>query len=368
MDPPDRSVPSSPGDGSATKDARATPLSGRRFVVAAAGTALPLLVVAALLWLMAAVLMRVALASFTVAVALLLSALLQPITEVLHRRRLPHGLAALLAVMVLVGVPACLALLLWARVGAQTGDLVRAVTAGLDSVGEWLVSGPLSLDTSQVDNLRDKLVDELQGLAPDPVTGATTVLQLLTAVALALFIVFFLLKDGKEMWRWALARTPEHRRGALDGAGRAAWGALTGYMTGVTLVALADAVLIGAGLAVLRVPLWLSLTLLTFVAAYVPVLGAAVAGAVAALVTAVTNGPRDAVLVIVVVLVVQQIEGNVFQPLIMRKAVSLHPVVSVLAVTCGTLLLGVPGAVLAVPVVAVVYAVAEHRRCCTHTD
>jgi predicted PurR-regulated permease PerM len=123
-----------------------------------------------------------------------------------------------------------------------------------------------------------------------------------------------------------------------------------------------DAVLIGAGLLVLGVPLWLSLTLLTFLGAFVPYVGAVLSGAVAVLVTLVTDGARDAVIILVIVLVVQQVEGNVLQPLVMRRAVHLHPVVTLLAVLSGTLLLGIPGAVLAVPLTAAIHEVYEHLR------
>ncbi len=126
-----------------------------------------------------------------------------------------------------------------------------------------------------------------------------------------MFAVFFLLKDGEAMWRWALSWAPAGRQAQIDGAGRQAWTALTGYTRGTVLIALVDAVLIGAGLFVLGVPLWLSLTLLTFFAAFVPLLSATVAGAAAVLVTLVTNDLRDAVIVLVIVLAVQQIEGNV---------------------------------------------------------
>ena len=148
----------------------------------------------------------------------------------------------------------------------------------------------------------------------------------------------------------------------VDGAGRAAWTTLGRYVRGVVVVAVIDAVGIGAALLLLGVPLWLSLTLLVFLGAFVPIVGATLTGVVAVLVTLVTEDVSDAVVVLVVVLVVQQLEGNVLQPLIMGRAVRLHPVVILLAVTAATLLFGVAGAVVAVPVVAVAYQVAEYLR------
>ncbi len=146
--------------------------------------------------------------------------------------------------------------------------------------------------------------------------GATTALRVLGAAIFVVFAVFFLVKDGAAMWRWALSWTPARHRHRVDGAGRRAWAALTSYTRGTAVVATTDAVLIGAGLLLIGVPLWLSLTLLTFFAAFVPVLGATAAGAAAVLVTLVTNGLPDALIVLGIVLLVQQVEGNLLQPLI----------------------------------------------------
>ena len=141
----------------------------------------------------------------------------------------------------------------------------------------------------------------------------------------------------------------------MDRAGRAGWQTLISYTHGVVAVAAVDAIGIGAALFILGVPLAASLAVLTFVSAFVPIIGATVAGAAAALVTLVTNGPRDAVIVLIVVIVVQQAEGNLLQPFIMRRAVRLHPVVTLLAVTAGTLVAGIAGALIAVPACAVAY-------------
>ena len=164
------------------------------------------------------------------------------------------------------------------------------------------------------------------------------------------------------MWAGLLERVPERRRDQVDGAGRSAWETLARYVRGAVVVALIDAVGIGAGLLILGVPLWLSLTLLTFVGAFIPLLGATVSGAVAVLVTLVTNGTTDAIIILVVVLVVQQVEGNLLQPLIMGRALHLHPAGILVAVTAGGLPLVVAGALLAVPLMAVTYRVLEYLR------
>ncbi len=199
-----------------------------------------------------------------------------------------------------------------------------SLTSGIDQVRTLLVDGPLQVDPVQVDRIRDTAVSSLQTLVPQPVGGATTALRLLGAGILVLFAVFFLLKDGPQMWRWFLGWVPVRRRVRTDVAGHAAWDALSSYARGTVLIALADATLIGAGLLVLSVPLWLSLTLLTFLGAFVPLLGATVADAAAVLVTFVTNGISDAVIVLVIVIAVQQIESNLLQPFVMGHALSLH--------------------------------------------
>lgn len=320
------------------------------------------LVVAALCWIAAAVLLRLAFVSFTLAVALLFTALLSPLASALRRVGMPRAVAAGVSVALLVVVPTAAGFLLWTRAQAQLQELGPALKAGLDDVRSWLVTGPLSMDPTQVDHVRDELVRYVTDAVPGPVAGARTALQLFAALALAFFTIFFLLKDGAQMWQWVLARTASRRRNLFDGAGQAAWDALTSYVAGVTVVALADSLLIGGALLMLDVPLWLSLAVLTFVGAFVPILGATVSGAFAVLVTLVTNGPGTALIILIVVLVVQQVEGNLLQPLIMGRAVNLHPVVTLVAVTSGTLLLGIAGAVVAVPLVAVTYRVAECVR------
>ena len=321
-----------------------------------------LLGAAAVCWLIAAVLQRLALVSFALAAALLLAALLRPAARLLERVGAPSWLAALTCVLGLVSVLAGFGSLPWVRTSTRLDDLGPALTAGIDRVRSWLVRGPLGLDPRQVDDLRDRLVAQVTSAVPGPVAGAQSAMSVLGGLLLVLFLVFFLVEDGAAMWRWAVERTPERQRLRLDGAGQRAWTVVSRYVLGVVTVAALDAVLIGAGLLIVGVPLWLSLTLLTFFGAFVPYVGAVLSGAVAVLVTLVTDGARDAVIILMIVLVVQQVEGNVLQPLVMRRAVRLHPVVTLLAVLSGTLLLGIPGAVLAVPLTAATHQVFEHLR------
>ncbi len=272
------------------------------------------LLLAAVAWLVVVFALRVALVTYALAAALLLAALLAPLGTRLRRLGLPSGLAALVSVIVLIGFPTGVALLLYSRASAQVDDTALSITAGLDEVRRWLITGPLALDPAQVGGLRNTVVGYLEEAMPSAVAGTTTALRVVGAIVFAVFAVFFLIKDGSKMWAWVLSWTPPPQRQRVDGAGRQAWSTLTGYVRGAVLIATADAVSIGAALFLLGVPLWLSLTLLTFLGAFVPLLGATLAGAAAVLVTLVTNGAGDALIMLVVVLAVQQIEGNVALP------------------------------------------------------
>lgn len=320
------------------------------------------LATAGAVWLLFWLLLRVPLLTVALVVALLLAALMAPLARRLRRAGAPDAVAALVAVLALLAVLTGIGLLVGLRATARLQELARPLGAAVDRIRVWLIDGPLALDPTQVADLRNQVVTWLYDLAPTPAQGARTGVYALSALILVLFLVFFLLKDGARMWAWVLERVPAGGRERVDGAGRVAWSTVRSYTGGLVLVAFIDAVGIGVALLVLGVPLWVSLTLLTFLGAFVPLFGATVSGAVAVLVTMVTNGLSDAIIVLVVVIVVQQVEGNVLQPLIMGRALDLHPVVILVAVTAGTLLFGLAGALFATPTVAVAYRVTEHLR------
>jgi len=320
------------------------------------------LVVGVLLWFLAQAVLAVGLLAAALGAALVLTALLDPTARALRRLGSSAGVAAALTTVTLVGALAALALLVYRRSTSRLSELPSVLGVAAEQAREWLVQGPLGLDPAQVLLLRNAVLERLSAATPNPYAGAVTGLRVLTAAALVVFAVFFLLKDGPGMWRWLLGWTPVRHRTAVQVAGAAAWQALTGYVRGIVIVATVDAVAVGVALLVLGVPLWLSLTILTFFGAFVPVIGATLAGAVAVVVTLVLEGGRDAVIVLVVVLVVQQLEGNVLHPVIMGRALRLHPLAILSAVTAGALLLGVVGALVAVPITAVTYSVAAALR------
>lgn len=329
----------------------------RRAVVVCAGS----LVIGATVWVLGWIALKLALVTLSVATALLLAALLAPLARLLHRV-LPAWLAAGLSVLLLIGAVAGTGYLLEQRIRGQLENLASSLTASINSIRDWLVTGPLALQPEQVDEVRARLVDALRGAAPSGVTAANTVLSVLSGLLIALFVLFFFLKDGTGMWRSLVAVGPAAHRERFEDAGLRGWETLSRYVRGVVVIAVADAVLIGIGLVVLRVPLALTLSLLVFLGAFVPLLGATVSGAVAVLVALVTRGPVIALLVLGVVLLVQNVEGNLLQPFVQSRAVKLHPVVILLAVAAGWVLFGVAGAVIAVPLVAVARSVTASLR------
>lgn len=320
-----------------------------------------LLVVGATVGVLGWIALKLALVTISLITALLLAALLEPLARWL-RRALPPWVAAALALLALLAVVAAMAYLLERRIRAEFGNLAASLAAGVDQVRNWLVTGPFSVQPRQVDEVRDRIVAAARAAAPTGVAAASTVISVLTGVAVALFVLFFLLKDGSRLWNGVVTMAPSAHRERAALAGEQAWDTLSRYVRGVVVIAVADALLIGIGLFALGVPLALSLSVLVFLGAFVPLVGATVSGAVAVLVALVARGPLIALVVLGIVLLVQNVEGNILQPLVQSRAVRLHPVVIFVAVTVGLVLFGVGGAVVAVPLVAVVHRVAGVLR------
>jgi predicted PurR-regulated permease PerM len=297
-----------------------------------------------------------------VIIAVLLTTLLAPPTRWLERHGWRPAAAAfattLLAVLVFVG--------LWAviipGVLSQSDELVASVQEGASqAVG---VLEPLGVGQADVDRAIDKALAGVQGtaVADEVLTGAVLVTKWAAAVVLIVVLCFFFLKDGRQLWEWVLALFHEDRQPVLREVGARSWIALSSYVQGVFLVATIDATLIGAALLIVGVPVATPLIVLTFVAAFFPILGAFAAGAAAVLVALVANGVVAALIILAVILAVQQLEGNVFYPVVVGRKLHLHPVGILLALTAGGVLAGVAGAFLAVPVAAVTAAVLDFTR------
>jgi predicted PurR-regulated permease PerM len=331
-----------------------------QWLLRSAAYCLALLVVGFTIWLVVEMLATVRMVTFSIVAALLLSALLSWLVTALVRLRVPRWLAALLSVVVLLGACAASVFLVVNRALSQVSDLQKALAQGLEGIKQTLLQPPFSLTARRVEQVQDRVADALTAALPSPATGASLAIEFLSGIVLGIFLLFFLLKDGSRMWQWVLSWSPAPRRDQVDEAGMRAWHTLTSYVRGTVLVALADALGIGTAMLLLGVPLTASLALMVFIGAFVPIVGATVSGGLAVLATLVTLGPVSALVLLGAVLLVQQLEGNLLQPLIMGHALQLHPVAIVLAVTIGALIGGVLGAIVAVPALAVSYRVVSY--------
>jgi putative heme transporter len=297
-------------------------------------------------------------------VALLINALIQPVAGLLARRGVP---AALAAVITLIGALGVIALLVWLVVHEfRNGyaDLRSKVDGGVDKVRDWFVTGPLHLSQQQLDDYiasaKNSVRENRKTFTAGALSTATTVGHVVTGAALTLLATFFFLKDGHRIWGWVVRLFPRGTQHHADAAGAKAWRTLIAYVRATITVAAVDAVGIGIALAILRVPLALPLAVLVFLGAFIPVIGASLSGLVAVLVALVANGPVTALFVLAAVILVQQVEGHILQPLLLGRAVAVHPLAVVFSIAAGVLLAGIVGALVAVPLVAVANTVAGH--------
>ncbi|MGI8759130.1 MAG: AI-2E family transporter [Acidimicrobiales bacterium] len=299
-------------------------------------------------------------------VALLLSTVLVPPVTRVQRFGLPRLAATWLVLLGSLGAFVGVLVLAAPSVAEEFQDLGPTVAAGIDEVEMWLVEGPLELSRSQIDRYSNQALEQLQSsggsIASGVLAGAILAGEVLAGLVLVLVLVFFFVKDGKKMCAFGLSQVREEHQDLARALGQRVWRTVGGYVRGTALIAAVDALIIGVGLLVIGVPLVLPLVLLTFFGAFFPLVGAVLAGAVAALVALVSGGPGDALLVLGVVVVVQQVEGDVLAPLVLGRAVRLHPVVIIAALTGGAVIGGLIGAFLAVPTAAVAVAVGSELK------
>ncbi len=316
-----------------------------------------LLVIAGAVYVLARVVSSIYVVVIPVAIALLLAALLEPLVSLLKRVRVPRPLGT--AIALVAGCSAVGGVLTFVvnQFISGFGALQDQVLRSLAALQSWVTTGPLHLNQQQIDQMlqqaRGWLEENQQWLTSGAISTAGTFGQFLTGLILALFTLIFFLYDGRGVWTFLLRLAPGHVRGKVDLAGRRGYASLVGFVRATLLVACIDSIGIGIGLAVLGVPLAVPLAALVFLGAFVPIIGAVASGAVAVLVALVTQGWLVAVIVLGVVLLVQQLEGNVLQPLLLGRAVQIHALGVVLAISVGVVVAGIVGALLAVPLVAV---------------
>lgn len=306
----------------------------------------------ALLW----VVDRLEIIVVPVFLALMLSALLVPTVDALDKRGLPRGAAVALVLLCGFGLLGGILAFVVSQFIEGLPDLGKQVERSIDTSRRWLIEGPAHLSRDQIDNAGNSAIEALRNnqakLTSGALSTAATITELVTAAVLVLFTLIFFLYGGRNIWHYVAKIFPEHVRDRVHEAGHAGYGALTGYIRATFLVALTDAAGIGAGLAFMGVPLALPLASLVFLGAFIPLIGALVSGLLAVVVALLTKGIFYALLTFGLLIVVNQLEAHVLQPLVMGRAVSIHPLAVVLAIAAGGVLAGIVGALLSVPTVA----------------
>ncbi len=323
------------------------------------------LAVAALVWLIS----KVAIIVVPVVIALLLSALLYPIVHGFERRGWPRSLGVLTALLTFLAAVTALVWLIVSQLRAGFGDVARRSTRAWQDFLHWIETAPFGLSAEQVDGFVNqvwKTIEDHQGqIWSGALAVTTTATQVAAGALLTIFSLIFLLIDGKRIWYWVLGFFPKRAHAPADAAGQTGWVSVGQYVRVQVLVAFIDAVGIGLGAVILGVPLPIPIAILVFLGSFIPFLGAITTGALAVFIALVYNGPVNALIMLGVVILVNQIEGHILQPLVMGNAVRVHPLGVVLAVSAGAMLAGIPGALFAVPITAaasaMVNALVERR-------
>jgi len=291
-----------------------------------------------------------------VLLALMISTLLVPAVDWIDKRGLPRGAAV--ALVLLGGFLIFGGILAFVIVQFVYGvpDLTEQISRSIDSSRRWLTEGPLHLRGEQISNAGNAAIQALHNnqskLTSGALATAATITEVVTAAVLALLTLIFFLYGGRNIWQYVTKIFPEGARERVREAGYAGYGSLIGYVRATFLVALTDAAGVGTGLAIMGIPLALPLASLVFLGAFIPLVGAVIAGFLAVVVALLAKGLVYALLTLGLLIVVNQIETHLLQPLVMGRAVSIHPLAVVLAISTGGVLAGIVGALLAVPTVA----------------
>ena len=291
-----------------------------------------------------------------VLLALMISALLVPPVDWLDRRGLPRGGAVTLVLLVGFAILGGILTFVISQFVYGLPDLTKQVERSIDSSRRWLIEGPAHLRGEQIDNAGNAAIQALHNnqakLTSGALSTAATVTELVTAAVLVLFTLIFFLYGGRNIWQYVTKIVPVGARDRVVDAGRAGYGSLIGYVRATFLVALTDAAGVGTGLAIMGVPLALPLASLVFLGAFIPLVGAVIAGFLAVIVALLAKGIVYALATLGLLVVINQLEAHLLQPLVMGRAVSIHPLGVVLAIATGGVLAGIVGALLAVPTVA----------------
>ncbi len=301
-----------------------------------------------------------------VILGLLFATVLWPATRFLRQHRWPPALAASVVLLVFLGLIAGLIAFIAPQVADQVTELADQAAVGLEQVQQWLQGPPFNIDEEQIGQVVDQAIDQVQNNASNiagyAATGATAIGNGLLNLVLALLLAFFFIKDGPRWVPWLAAQTGPRAAPHVVALSQKTWTTLSEFIKQQAFVGFIDALFIGVGLWIFDVPLVIPLAVLTFFGAFIPIIGAFVAGAFAVLIALVDEGPYVALAILGIVLLVQQIEGNVLQPIIQGRGFNLHAAVVILAVTAGSSLFGIVGAFLSVPVAALIAVIYRYTR------
>ncbi|MFV0373912.1 AI-2E family transporter [Microbacterium sp.] len=294
-------------------------------------------------------------------IALIIASAFAPSMAWMRRRGVPSLLATLLTFFAALGFLALLSWLITVAVRSQWDELSSQAQQGFDDIVAWSATLPISIDQPQIDQWISDITDFLTSaqFGTGAIAGVSAVATFFTGLVLMIVMLFFFLKDGPQMWRFLLRPFNEQRYERAVRIGDKVIDTLGSYVRGTATIAAVDATGILIGLLILQVPLAVPLAVIVFVLAFIPMVGATIAGILAALVALVANGWVSAVLVVGVIVLVQQLEGNLLQPVVMGRSMKLHAFVVFVALTAGTVLGGVLGAVIAVPITAVAWGVVQ---------
>jgi predicted PurR-regulated permease PerM len=316
-----------------------------------------LIVVGLVGWVLLQFIGMISVVVIPLAIALLLSALMAPAVGLLFRLKVPRSLATFLVLVGGIAVIAGTLTLVINQFIDGLPELTSKTTQGVRQIQEWAKTGPLHLSDAQlndaIDNGQNWVNSNTATLTSTGLSTAATLAELVTGMLLVLFSTFFFLRDGRKIWRFIVRLFPLNARWSLADAGDASWQTLSNYVRATVLVAFIDALGIGLALVILKIPFPFPLAALVFLGAFIPIVGASVSGAVAVLVALVDQGWVVSLIVLGAVILVQQVEGHVLQPLIMGRAVAIHPLVVIVGIASGVILAGIIGALVAVPVIAV---------------
>ena len=311
-----------------------------------------LVALVALLW----VIKRLEIIVVPLLLALMLSALLVPMVDWLDRRGAPRGGAVALVLLSGFAILGGILTFVISQFVVGLPDLVNQVTRSIDSTRNWLIEGPLHLSRQQIENAGNAAIQALQNnqakLTSGALSTAAAVTEIITAALLMMFTLIFFLYGGRNIWHYVTKIFPVDVRDRVRAAGTAGYSSLIGYVRATFLVALVDAVGVGTGLAIMSVPLALPLASLVFLGAAIPLVGAVISGFLAVVVALLAKGFVYALITLGVIIGVNQLEAHILQPLVMGRAVSIHPLAIVVAISSGSVLAGIVGALLAVPTVA----------------